>query len=108
MACHTTADGQTRKGPHLEDIGKRYKAEELIESILKPSAKIAQGYESYSFLMADGQVLSGFVVSESSDTVLIREANSVRRELKRSDVDQRAIQKPRPCRRDWWPTLPAS
>jgi cytochrome c551/c552 len=25
VACHTDADGQTPKGPHLVDIGKRYK-----------------------------------------------------------------------------------
>src|SRR5262249_31834744 len=41
-ACHTNADGQTPKGPHLVDIGKRYSAAELVESILQPSAKIAQ------------------------------------------------------------------
>ena len=46
VACHTDADGQTPKGPHLVDIGKRYKADELIESILLPSAKLAQGYET--------------------------------------------------------------
>src|SRR5262249_24161749 len=33
VACHTDADGQTPKGPHLVDIGKRYKADELVESI---------------------------------------------------------------------------
>ena len=65
-ACHTDADGQTPKGPHLVDIGKRYSPAELVESILKPSAKIAQGYEAYSFAMADGRVFSGFVVSEGA------------------------------------------
>src|SRR5262249_27085414 len=59
FACHTTADGQTPKGPHLVDIGQRYKADELIESILKPSAKIAQGYETYVFSTRDGRVLTG-------------------------------------------------
>ena len=73
-ACHTDADGQTPKGPHLVDIGKRYSAAELVESILKPSAKIAQGYETYLFAMADGQVFTGFVVSEGASAVLIREA----------------------------------
>ena len=57
-ACHTDADGQTPKGPHLVDIGKRYSPAELVESILKPSAKIAQGYEAYSFAMADGRVVT--------------------------------------------------
>src|SRR5262249_5829996 len=27
FSCHTTADGQTPKGPHLVDIGKRYKSD---------------------------------------------------------------------------------
>ena len=32
------------EGPHLVDIGKGYSRAELVESILKPRAKIAQGY----------------------------------------------------------------
>ena len=74
-ACHTDADGQTPKGPHLVDIGKRYSPAELVESILKPSAKIAQGYEAYSFAMADGRVFTGFVVSEGASAVQIRESS---------------------------------
>src|SRR5262249_41402851 len=34
IACHTDADGQSLKGPHMVDIGKRYSAAELAESIL--------------------------------------------------------------------------
>jgi putative membrane-bound dehydrogenase-like protein len=93
VACHTTADGQTPKGPHLVDIGKRYKADELVESILKPSVKLAQGYETYLFTTADGRVFTGFVVSESADVVLIREADGVERALKRAEIEQRAQQR---------------
>ena len=64
-ACHTDADGQTLKGPHLVDVGKRYSAAELAESILKPRHKIAQGFETYLFEMADGKIHSGFVVSNA-------------------------------------------
>ncbi|MGH7138285.1 MAG: c-type cytochrome, partial [Pirellulales bacterium] len=93
IACHTTADGQRPKGPHLVDIGKRYKPEELIESILQPSAKIAQGYESYQFATSEGLVYTGFVVSESAAAVRIREANGVERSLNRADIEERAQQK---------------
>jgi putative membrane-bound dehydrogenase-like protein len=89
VACHTDADGQTPKGPHLVDIGKRYSAAELVESVLKPSVKIAQGYEAYRFDMADGRVFTGFVVRESADVVLIREATGVERRLKRNQIDSR-------------------
>ncbi len=93
VACHTTADGQTPKGPHLVEIGKRYKADELVESILKPSVKLAQGYESYRFEMNDGRVFQGFVASERADATVIREANGLKRELKKSEIEARIIQK---------------
>src|SRR5262249_22129665 len=92
-ACHTDADGQALKGPHLMDIGKRYNTAELAESILKPSAKIAQGFETYVFDMTDGKVYTGFVVSEGAKTVLIRESTGIQRELKLEQIESRTIQK---------------
>jgi putative membrane-bound dehydrogenase-like protein len=93
-ACHTVADGQTPRGPHLVDIGKRYSPAELVESILRPSVKIAQGYEAYSFAMADGRIYSGFVVSEGASTVQIRESSGTLHELKRSNIEERRRQEP--------------
>jgi putative membrane-bound dehydrogenase-like protein len=92
-ACHTDADGQALKGPHLVDIGKRYSAAELVESVLKPSAKIAQGFETYRFEMANGKVYSGFVVSERARSVLIREGTGVQHELPLAQIESRTIQK---------------
>jgi putative heme-binding domain-containing protein len=92
-ACHTDADGQTLKGPHLVDIGKRYSAGELVESILKPSVKIAQGFEAYAFEMADGKVYAGFIVSQSAKSIMLREATGVPRELKLAEIESKAIQK---------------
>jgi putative membrane-bound dehydrogenase-like protein len=93
-ACHTDADGQTPRGPHLVDIGKRYSAAELVEAILKPSARIAQGYEAYSFATADGRVVSGFVVSESGATVQVRDASGMLHQLKRTEIEERKRQDP--------------
>jgi putative membrane-bound dehydrogenase-like protein len=93
VACHTDADGQSLKGPHMVDIGKRYSAAELVESILKPSAKIAQGFETYLFVMADGKQYSGFIVSTAARALLIREATGVQRELKLAGIESRTIQK---------------
>jgi len=92
-ACHTTADRQTPKGPHLVDIGKRSKADEMVESVLKPSAKLAQGYETYRFVMTDGRIVQGFVVGERADATVIRESNGVQLELKKADIESRIMQK---------------
>jgi putative heme-binding domain-containing protein len=90
IQCHTSANGQTPNGPHLVEIGKRYKRAELIESILRPSAKVAQGFDTYGFVTVEGKVLTGFVVSESADAVTIREASGLSHTLKLADIEERA------------------
>ena len=93
IACHTTANGQTPKGPHLVDIGKRYKKAELVESILKPAAKIAQGFDTYLFVTESGKVVTGFVTSESANEVQIRQTNGVAQSLKKDEIEIRQKKK---------------
>ena len=87
--CHTTANGQLPKGPHLVDIGKRYKKAELIESILKPSAKIAQGFDTYVFVLKNGKAMTGFVTSESAGEVELRQTNGISSTIRKSEVGVR-------------------
>jgi putative heme-binding domain-containing protein len=88
-ACHTDANGLQPKGPHLVDIGKRYKKNELIESILKPDAKIAQGFETLAFTTKSGKIITGFVVSESAQIILLRQNTGVSLDLKKDSIDER-------------------
>jgi putative heme-binding domain-containing protein len=92
IACHTFADGQTPKGPHLVDIGRRYTRPELVESLIQPSAKIAQGFDSWQFLTRDGEVLTGFVVTESAERVLLRNGQGVLQALSQDDIEERKKQ----------------
>ncbi|SFI24819.1 DUF7133 domain-containing protein [Planctomicrobium piriforme] len=91
-ACHTVADGQAPKGPHLVDIGKRYKRAELIESILKPSAKIAQGFDTQVFMTTQGKVYTGFVSSEGAEDVQLRQADGVSVTLPKQEIEDRTKQ----------------
>jgi putative heme-binding domain-containing protein len=93
IACHTDSDGQALKGPHLVGIGKRYSAAELAESILRPSAKIAQGFESYLFEMANGKSYTGFIVSTSARTLRIREGTGAQHELQLAQIESQVVQK---------------
>ncbi len=87
--CHTFANGQTPKGPHLVDIGKRYKKDELLNSILKPSAKIAQGFDTYAFSSTEGKIVTGFVVSESAEDLQLRQINGLSTTLKQNEIEER-------------------
>ncbi len=88
IACHTTKDGQSPKGPHLVDIGKRYKPDELVESILKPSVKIAQGFDTLMVITLKGKVITGFVTSESADEINLRQDDGIQIRIAKDDIDE--------------------
>lgn len=93
IACHSTTKGQKAIGPYLADIGKRSKINELYESILKPSKKIAQGFDTYLFVTVDGKVVTGFVVREAADTIELRKSDGKPVSLAREYIHQRVRQK---------------
>lgn len=89
VACHTVSQSEPIKGPLLLDISKRYKRHELIESIVKPSAKIAQGFEAQYFVSSDGKVYEGFVVRESGEEIELRNVAGISTVLKKDDIEER-------------------
>ncbi|ADB16620.1 heme-binding protein [Pirellula staleyi DSM 6068] len=89
VQCHTVSPTETPRGPFLGGITQRYKKHELIESIVKPSAKIAQGFETQIFVTVDGLVIEGFVTREAGDEVEIRNAKGEQIILKQEEIEQR-------------------
>jgi putative membrane-bound dehydrogenase-like protein len=89
VACHAVSQSEPIKGPLLLDISKRYKRHELIESIVKPSAKIAQGFEAQFFATSEGKVYDGFVVRESGEEIELRNVAGVSTVLKKDDIEER-------------------
>ena len=77
------------KGPPLADISARYNRAELTESIVTPSAKVAQGFDTQVFETLDGDQIIGFVTREAGDTVELRNANGDPIVLKKADIDSR-------------------
>ena len=72
MACHTASPEDTLKGPYLGGIAERYSRSELVESIVRPEAHIAQGFTTHWFELKEGGHVEGFVVREAGDEVEIR------------------------------------
>jgi putative heme-binding domain-containing protein len=87
--CHTVSAAEAPKGPFLGGIGTRYNRAELCESVLKPNAKIAQGFETQWFKPAKGDVVEGFVTRESGDEVELRNVQGDTLVLKKAAVERR-------------------
>ena len=89
VACHTITKEGPQKGPYLGEIAKQYSRAELIESIVKPNAKVAQGFTTRWFELKDGQRLMGFVTSEGADTIELRNIVGLAMTIQVSDIVKR-------------------
>ncbi|WP_435018733.1 DUF7133 domain-containing protein [Tundrisphaera sp. TA3] len=87
--CHTVAKSDPVKGPYLGDITNRYSRTELAESILRPSARISQGFETQKIATVAGQVIEGFVSRESGDELELRNATGALVLIPKSEIDER-------------------
>ena len=83
--CHSvTRDGVRRGGdigPELTSIASKYGAPELLDAILNPNAGITFGYETWSWEERSGRVVSGFLLAESKDQLVVKDTTGRRQVL---------------------------
>jgi putative heme-binding domain-containing protein len=89
IACHTIMPNEPPKGPILSAVAKVYDRAALTESILKPSAKIAQGFESQWFKTKSGEQIEGFVTREGGDSVDVRNIAGQAVTIEKADIVER-------------------
>jgi putative heme-binding domain-containing protein len=90
-ACHTTAPGEPEKGPYLGGIFTRYSRPEVLESIVRPAAKVAQGFATNWFTTTDKRQVAGFVVREGQEEVLIRDLAGTETTLRKASIAERGV-----------------
>jgi len=89
IACHTVDAAEPPKGPALNAVAKIYDRAALTESILKPNAKVAQGFESVWFKTKKGEQIEGFVVREGGDSLEVRNIAGQSITLPKADIAER-------------------
>ncbi|WP_171184155.1 PVC-type heme-binding CxxCH protein [Alienimonas chondri] len=75
MDCHAIGGAGGLVGPDLTSIGGSAQPDYLLESLLKPSAKIKEGYATLTVLKDDGVVLNGVLVSQTDEEYKLRDAD---------------------------------
>ncbi|MGB7157478.1 MAG: hypothetical protein WBD40_05395 [Tepidisphaeraceae bacterium] len=93
--CHTLDSHEEPRGPFLGDAGKRFERKHIVESILLPSAKIAQGFASERIVAKSpgGDVETiGFITRESGEDVELRDLTGKVTVVKKSDIKSRTPQ----------------
>lgn len=91
VKCHLFGDEGQAIGPDLSSIGLKFDRARLLDAILAPSAAIATGYETWLISMADGRLVSGFILGEG-ETVLLKDAAGRQHALAASQIEFRKQQ----------------
>lgn len=71
LRCHKCEIGDSLVGPELTHIGSQKDRAYLLESIVFPNKKIAQGFAIVSLVLKDGNAVAGRLVSEDATNLKI-------------------------------------
>jgi len=72
VRCHTVFEYGGNAGPGLAGVADRLTPEELLESIVYPSASFASGYEVVSLEMNNGSIVAGVIADENDEQVVLK------------------------------------
>ncbi|HVZ63812.1 MAG TPA: HEAT repeat domain-containing protein [Lacunisphaera sp.] len=87
IRCHRVGDSPGGEaGPNLAGIGARGSREYILESILKPSAKIAAGFEIVTITKKDGSTVAGTVLRRDANSLLLRTGDDATTEVASADI----------------------
>jgi putative heme-binding domain-containing protein len=90
LACHKMNGVGFEIGPDLTKIDPKNKPLDILRSLLEPSQKIDEKYQSYLFELKNGKIITGMIVAETPQTVSVIEnplAKSKPVVIKKADID---------------------
>jgi quinoprotein glucose dehydrogenase len=89
VRCHKVQNDGAEVGPNLTGVGKRQTREYLLESIVEPNAKIAQGFETVIVTLNDGSIHAGILKSDSAEDLTLMPPTGTPEKLQKSQIKTR-------------------
>lgn len=89
--CHKVGGEGGEAGPDLTLIGKLHPVDYLLESVVKPSAHLAPGFDITTLHLANGSTETGSVSNETATTVTLKRADGSTLDVAVKDVKQRTL-----------------
>ena len=98
LMCHRMGDEGGSVGPELTAIASRFSRRDILESILEPSKVLSEQYANTDIMLNNGTALSGRVVSETGDKLVIRPSmlTPEMQEISKADIKSRETSKVSP------------
>lgn len=91
FTCHALGGAGGLIGPDLSSLGTSSPVETIIRSILYPTASIKEGYELQRFVRKDGSETLGYLVSNGTSEIVMRDVTGLEVAIPKSQIQ--AIEK---------------
>ncbi|MDA1273442.1 MAG: c-type cytochrome [Verrucomicrobia bacterium] len=85
--CHKISGAGNSVGPDLTDIYRK-SAETLLQDILDPNAAVNTEFLSYGAETADGELITGLLISETDELITLREPGGKETTLPRRGIEK--------------------
>ncbi len=87
ISCHKIGDQGRDFGPALSDIGTKLNPKQLFSAILEPSETISLGYEGVTVLTDKGILHTGFVSTDTKETLSLRIPGGLTKEIPKTTIE---------------------
>lgn len=93
LGCAKCHGGRKSLGPDLAGVSRRFGVDDLFAAIVEPNRDISGRYQTISVETTDGRVVSGLIVYESVDGLLLRDAEHRTWRLESSEIESKRQQR---------------
>lgn len=87
VSCHAIGGAGGLMGPDLSSLGTSSTVEAIIRSMLFPAESIKEGYELQRIVKKDGSVMMGYMVSNGSSEIVLRDLSGKEVSVAESQID---------------------
>ncbi|MFT5466841.1 MAG: putative membrane-bound dehydrogenase-like protein [Verrucomicrobiales bacterium] len=88
-SCHQIKGEFVNFGPDLSKIGVKLGKDALFDSILTPDRTISNGYEGAIVKLGTGESATGFIISETSESLTLKTPGGLDRKIATGEITSR-------------------
>lgn len=88
--CHSLKPGEQLVGPSLADVGAKRQRAELLESLVRPNAKIVEGFQTTSLLLDTGLAVAGILRREDGTHAVLVDPEGKEQVVEVASIEERS------------------
>ncbi len=87
VKCHAIGPGGVAVGPNLVSLGGSSTPDYIVESLVDPAAKVKEGFQTLSVLLASDEIINGLQKAKTTDSLQLMLSDGTLRTISTSEIE---------------------